>query len=325
VTSVDVALLGHLESAEAYVQMMTTLSRTRRDADASAVSRLLPHLAPSPVCDVRVHSSNGRSIVARYIDLYLVVDATFEVLQARSKLARALEEAALSGARIAGLGGFSSIVGEASRNLVPRDARLALTTGNTLTAAALVEQVCRHVSAPGPITVVGAAGDVGSGSCRGLHARGYQLRLVGRSAKPLRELAAELPDAECATWPEAGVGAACIVLVASAALGAISLESISTDVLVIDAGHPRNGDRYPGMARGGRVRYAVRPEPEVAMLLERPDESHACLAEACILALESRLVDYSLGRGRITLETMQDMLAMASTHGVTPAPLHLGF
>jgi fatty aldehyde-generating acyl-ACP reductase len=124
------------------------------------------------------------------------------------------------------------------------------------------------------------------------------------------------------TWPEAGEGAACVVLVSSAARGTIALDAVSADTLVIDAGHPRNGSDHPRATRGGRVCYAVTPEPEVAMLLECPEESHACLAEACILAFENRAEDYSLGRGHITLERMQEMLAMANAHGVLPAKLH---
>lgn len=320
---IDVALIGHLESTADYAALLAEL-RSGDGADAAALARLLPLLQAAPVCDVHLRSTCGERLVARYIDLFLAVDGTFHPASARRKLERACIEARKTGARIAGLGGFASIIGERDTDLTVAHG-LAFTTGNTLTAATLAAQVESCADAGMTVTVVGAAGDVGSGLCRVLHERGRRLILVGRSPKPLARLREELAGADTDSLEAALPRTDLLVLVASAPLGGVSLAGLPTHARVIDAGHPRNTlAAHVPYARGGRVRHASLPSSDLPIVLELegpPGESHACLAEACVLAYEGRLDACSTGRGRISVAAAEAMLLMAARHGVTPAHL----
>jgi fatty aldehyde-generating acyl-ACP reductase len=321
---IDVALIGHLESTPDYAKLLTEL-RSGVRPDEAALPGLLRHLEPAPVCDVRLASTRGDRILAQYIDLFLVADTSFNAASARGKLERACREARATGARVAALGGFASIVGERDADLAVAYG-LAFTTGNTLTAATLATQIASIAEEDMTVTVVGAAGDVGSGLCRLLGRCGQRLILVGRSPKPLASLAAELGGLETSSMEAALPRTDILVLVASAPLGAVSLAGLPSHARVVDAGHPRNASatRLP-YARGGRVRHAVLPSSELPIVLRfegPPGESHACLAEACVLAYESCFEACSVGRGRITVAAADAMLALAARHGVTPAPLH---
>ena len=320
----DVAIIGHLESVADYTELLTEL-RAGRAPDEAALARLLRALRPAPVCDLRVESAAGVRLHARYVDLFLVVDRHFHAASARSKLERACEEARRTGARVAALGGFASIVAERDVDLA-RTYGLAFTTGNTLTAATLAAQVESIADERTTITVVGAAGDVGSGLCRLLYERGRRLVLVGRSPRPLASLAEELRGVELDSLEGALPRTDVLVLVASAAFGAVSLAGLPPHARVIDAGHPRNAlESEHACARGGRVRHPVLPTSDIAAVLRfegPPGESHACLAEACVLAYDERYDACSVGRGRITAAAGRAMLARAARHGITPAPLH---
>lgn len=321
---IDVALIGHLESTAEYTALLDEL-RPGRTSDPGELAALLRHLQPAPVCDVRVTSTRGTLCTARYIDMFLAVDSSFHPASARRKLERACSEVRKTGARIAALGGFASIVGERDADLAAQHG-LAFTTGNTLTAGALATQVASVAHADAAITIVGAAGDVGSALSRVLHARGHRLVLVGRSPKPLAILAAELPGAEVDTLDGALPRTDVLLLVASAPIGAVALAGLRAHARVIDAGHPRNaGATDHAYARGGRVRHAVLPSSDLPIVLRfegPPGESHACLAEACVLAYEDRLDACSVGRGLISVVAVDEMLERAERHGVTPAPLH---
>lgn len=268
--------------------------------------------------------SRGDRLVARYIDLFLSVDGSFHAASARRKLQRACAEARKSGARVAALGGFASIIGERDTDLVA-EYGLAFTTGNTLTAATLAAQVESFADPCMTVTVVGAAGDVGSGLCRLLHRRRQPLILVGRSSKPLARLSEELERAGVDSLEGVLPRTDVLVLVASAPLGGVPLAGLPAHARVVDAGHPRNAAATDlPYARGGRVRHAVLPSSDLPLLLGfegPPGESHACLAEACVLAYEGCLEACSTGRGRISVVAADAMLARAARHGVTPAPL----
>lgn len=317
---IDVAMLGHLESPQRYAQMMRALGK--RDSTMSNLERTLPHMAPAPICDIKIYSPTGLQLRARYIDLFLHVDQNFEPLRALTKLDLALAEAKRSGGQLCALGGFSSIIGEAARL---QNTPLPCTTGNSLTAAVIHAQVhaARAIAPAGPIAVIGAAGDVGSGLCRALDEDGEQLLLVGRSPRPLQQLARRLARASVTPLADACERAAILVLVASSGSAGLDLPGTRQDALVLDAGHPANLSATFGghAARAGRVHYAIPLEAELQSLLEAPDQAHACLAEAAVLAFERRFEPYSQGRGNITPEAMRHILALASRHGVRPAAL----
>lgn len=331
--SPSVAFIGHLASLERYRDVLTTL----RGADLGPVSPVavrdsLGPLAPMPLCDFWFRSLTGRELWGRYVELWLLIGAESLVEPAflRAGLKRveaACREAHAFGARIAALGGFSSILGEGKLDQLGARDYPVLTTGNSLTAAVLAEQVAAVASAKTRITIVGAAGDVGSGLSRLLFERGYPLVLIGRNPQRLARLSSELGGVETSTWEEAAPRSEVVVLVASTALGSLSLATVPEGAWVLDAGHPPNAAdagrvRY---APAGRVRHAHAPRTDLPAVLAdcAAGETHACLAEALVLAYESRFTPFSRGRGQIRPEQATEIRRLALRHGIEPAPLHI--
>lgn len=326
------AAIGHLESAEAYGDFLTaTRGSALPPVRAEQIERLIRRLEPMPVCNLVVRSPTGASITAVYVDAFLLADAKWGVAAAAEAVARvqaAYRAAAQPGVRLVALGGFSSIVGEFAKLNPSRDHGIAFTTGNALTAAVIAEQVLESLAGTATtVTVVGAAGDVGSGLCRILHSRGLGLRLIGRRLGPLEALAAELPGATVRHWDDAAPESKVVVLVSSASKGAVPLDGVPAKALVLDAGHPPNASappaRGPRYARAGRVRLLHPLESDLPEFIDcySRGELHACLAEGMALALEARWESYSSGRGGITPERAADILALAARHGIEPAPL----
>ena len=327
-TAPAAAFIGHQATAADYLAFLASA----RGADlpplrADQVASLLRRLDPMPICDLTLRSPAGAAVQARYIDAFLVVDEEWRLAAAVHRVQAACHEAARTGARLVTLGGFSSIVGESSRLDPSRAFGVPFTTGNTLTAAIIAEQVVSVAAgrARCQITVVGAGGDVGSGVCRVLHARGFRPTLVGRRPRPLATLAAELPGSAVKSWREAAQRSDVVVLVSSAALGAIPLEDVTSSCVVLDAGHPPNAnpDSHARYARSGRVLLACALETDLPALLQDYEggELHACLAEGMALALEGRWEAYSVGRGRITPSRAAEILALAAGHGIRPGPV----
>ncbi|SRR6266571_1763491 len=326
------AAIGHLESVEAYCRF---LSATRGSGlppvEMEQVERVIRRLEPMPICNLVVRSPTGAVISAVYVDAFLLADAKWGLAAAAEAVTRvqaAYRAAAQSGVRLVTLGGFSSIVGEFAKLNPSRDYGIAFTTGNALTAAVIAEQVLQSLDgSAATVTVVGAAGDVGSGLCRILHSRGLRLLLVGRRPGPLEALAETLPGARVRHWDDAAPESDVVILVSSASHRGVRLDGVPANALVLDAGHPANagpppagGPRY---ARAGRVRLHHPLESDLPEFIDcfSGGELHACLAEGMALALEGRWESYSSGRGGITPERAAEILALATRHGIEPAPL----
>ena len=326
------AAIGHLESAEAYSDFLTaTRGSGLPPVRLEHIERLVRRLEPMPVCNLIVRSPTGAVITAVYVDAFLLADAKWGVAAAAEAVTRvqaAYRMAAQPGVRLVALGGFSSIVGEFAKLNPARDHGIAFTTGNALTAAVIAEQVLEGLDGAAiTVTVVGAAGDVGSGLSRILHSRGLRLVLVGRRPGPLEALAATLPGATVRHWDDAAPESDVVVLVSSASHGSVPLEGVPARALVLDAGHPPNAAapsaRGPRYAQAGRVRLHHPLESDLPEFIDcySRGQLHACLAEGMALALEGRFESYSSGRGGITPERAADILALAARHGIEPAPL----
>jgi predicted amino acid dehydrogenase len=323
------AFVGHLETAEAYLDLLASargddLPRLRLEE----MEPLLRAMDPMPVCDLTLRSIRGPAVAARYIDVGLLSDAQSGLRRAMARIRLAGREAGAAGARLGVLGGFTSIVGELEGADLGHDLGLPFTTGNTLAAAVIAKQVASLVPnlEGSRVTVVGAGGDVGSGLSRILHARGVRLALVGRTPRPLENLATELKGAQPLSWSDAASLSEIVVLAASAAARSIPLDAVPSQAFVLDAGHPPNArlDGHAHYAVAGRVTHALPPECDLPALLAAryaTGESHACLAEGAVLAFEERFEPFSIGRGRIVPERAEEILGLARGHGIRPAPL----
>ncbi len=155
------------------------------------------------------------------------------------------------GAKIVGLGAFTSVVGDGGVT-VAENVRIAVTTGNSYTVATAIEGSIKAAEmmeidpAKAHVAVVGATGSIGKTCAHILSRRVRTLTLVGRSTDRLSALADELSAAASAVVShtsdiEAGIRDADIVITVSSAADTIIEPSfIKRGAVVCDVARPRD-------------------------------------------------------------------------------------
>ena len=253
-----------------------------------------------------------------------------------ARVRQALQVAEREGASLATLGGFTSILLEADG--LDRPTNLPVTTGNTLTAALIVRGVERALALLGRhlreerVLVIGATGDVGSACARWLSGKVRRLLLAARNAQRLAREATALGDECDISWSTdvATLSRQATVIIAAASTTGhtFSLAECDERLIVCDAGYPKNVATRTGqrLFLGGMGTIAGGFQSRDGML-ERfyrfpvADAAHGCILEGGVLALARRFEPFSQGRGRITVERMDEMWELATAHGVKLAPL----
>ena len=343
-TDVDFALIGHQESWRAAADVLAVLrgaERTRLPDEE--IREIFPWIPPRAVCNVEVASASGAKARGLYIDCFISPDRLdCEYVHDNIGRVRAAATCAINaGARIASLGGFSSILIEGNFHQLPERADTIFTTGNTLTVAFIVQGIRKMCALEGreisrsTLLIVGATGDVGSGCARCLAPFVKRIVLYARNAERLRTLAAELEAdgsaVETATRLEQVPCAANIVIcAASLASPSLRLGCIAPEAIICDAGYPKNlsprGDMrdarvfFGGL---GQIAGGLSFVPDFKGVLNRhpfPDVAHGCLLEGMALALARRFEPFSQGRGFITRERVEEIETIAALHGIHLAP-----
>jgi predicted amino acid dehydrogenase len=252
---------------------------------------------------------------------------TYERLNQAARMAERL------GARIMGLGAFTSVVGDAGIT-VAHEADIAITSGNSLTVAATLEAAKQAVIkmgttdlTRGKAMVVGATGSIGSVCARLLAQAIYDVVLVSIEPEKLidlkRRILAETPGSRVtiATKADDVIGECDLIVTATSAFGQrvvditkckpgavicdvarpcdinVAEAALRPDVLVIESGEVL----IPGAIDFG---YDIGLPPKT---------SYACLAETCLLAMEGRFEDYTLGRN-IEIERVKEIYKLFKKH-----------
>jgi predicted amino acid dehydrogenase len=258
------------------------------------------------------------------------------------KVRMACELAGELGAGVAALGGFTSIYGENGRRSAALGANVAVTTGNTLTAAMAVRGIRRAAEVldidleRATVAVIGATGDIGSACCRALAPEVRHLTLAARARGKLEALAASLNGAatdhiRIAENNRHGVADAHAVLcVASASRAILEPADLRPGTVVCDVGYPKNlaaqaADRDDVFVfDGGLVETPSPIDFGFDNGLPSPHVLYGCFGEGVVLALEGRFESFSHGKGNITPEKMDEMAALADKHGFGLAPFYSG-
>ena len=242
------------------------------------------------------------------------------------------------GAKILGLGAYTSVVGDAGVTIA-ENLNIAVTTGNTYTVAAAYEatkeasRLLGRKIGEGEVAIIGANGSIGR-VCAELACRDCQnVMLIGANLTKLRELKNNLKkkyketNISCTTNISKGMeNADTVITVTSSIREIIYPEDIKSGAVVCDVARPRDVSKKVKDMRkdvlvieGGVI--------EVPKGLEfnfnfgfPPGKSYACMAETMILALEKRYENYSLGRD-ICIEKVDEIKRLAGKHGFTLAGL----
>lgn len=233
------------------------------------------------------------------------------------------------GARILGLGAYTSVVGDAGKTIADRLA-LPVTTGDSYTVVMAVEAIREAARVMGitieqsKIAVVGAAGAIGKTCAQLLAAEGAQLVLVGRrldAVEAVRELCAGSGAKVSASITMDTIYDADLILTVTSALHAIiEPRHLKPGAVVLDVARPRDVSLRVAQQRddvlvieGGMVEV---PGPvdfhfDFGFPLKK---AYACMAETMALALEGRYEDYTIGK-EIELSRAQEIGEIAARHG----------
>jgi len=233
------------------------------------------------------------------------------------------------GAKIVGLGAFTSVVGDAGITIAD-ELDIAVTTGNTYTVATALEGSLRACALLGKeraslhAGVLGATGSIGKACSRLLSWEVERLVLIGRDTERLEAVASELggpakasisTDA-AAALPELDV----VITVTSALTTVVQPEHLKKGAVICDVARPRDvskevADKRPDVLviEGGVV--SVPGAVEFGLDFGFPPRTaYACMSETMILALEGRYEDYSLGRD-LSVDKVREITALAEKHG----------
>lgn len=235
------------------------------------------------------------------------------------------------GAKLLGLGAFTSVVGDGGLTIANRLNDLAVTTGDSYTVAVAVEalkEAARMMEIDLAHTmgaVVGAGGAIGSVCAQLLAPHVAKMLLLGRRIEPLNEVKYKLElagqpnvqiSADMADLTQADV----IITVSSAVDTIIQPRHLKSGAVVCDVARPRDVSRQVVEERndvlvieGGMVEV---PGP-VNFNFDfgfPPKMAYACMAETMILALEGRYENYTLGK-EISLAKVNEINQMARRHG----------
>ena len=254
------------------------------------------------------------------------------------KIIRTARKAEDLGAKIIGLGAFTSVVGDAGVT-VDRNVSIAVTTGNSYTAGAGIQGLEKAAEKMGKdirqcrAAVVGATGSIGKASCRLLADRVGSLVLVGRDKDRLRAVQRLLLEenevhAEISTDVAEALRGADLVVTASGAVDAIiEPPHLKSGSVILDIARPRDVSRLVADVRddvlvieGGVIRV---PGENVSFNFNfgfPPGLAFACMAETMILALEGTYESYSLGRD-YSVERIKRICELADKHGFRLAGL----
>src|SRR6202795_3916029 len=140
----DFALIGHQESWRAAADVLAVLRGPERTPlPDDEIQDILPWIPPRVVCHVDVGSIVGTKTRGIYIDSFIPPDR-LEAAYVNKNIAPVRKAAACAnkaGAKIVSLGGFSSILIEGNFDQLPQRQDTVFTTGNTLTAAFIVQAI----------------------------------------------------------------------------------------------------------------------------------------------------------------------------------------
>ncbi len=248
-----------------------------------------------------------------------------------NKIVRAGKLAEKLGAKILGLGAFTSVVGDAGIT-VAKNLKIPVTTGNSYTVATAIEgakmaaRIMGHDMESANVAVIGATGAIGSVCADFLAREVRNLVLVGKDEAKLHKLAGRiLYDTglvvKISTNVKESLKKADVVLTVTNSVDVlVDPEDLKPGAVVCDVSRPRNVSGKVAELRndvlvieGGLVEVPG----DVNFNLNfgfPPGMAYACMAETMILALEKKYESFTLGR-ELSIKQVTEISKLARKHG----------
>ncbi|PIE80098.1 MAG: shikimate dehydrogenase [Chloroflexi bacterium] len=276
--------------------------------------------------------ANGRSLKGWFVACPLTPTrmVTLPPAVVYKKIIQTGQYAEKLGARLLGLGAFTSVVGDGGIT-ISQNLDIPVTTGDSLTVAMAVRAIREAAQIMGTflesakVAIIGATGAIGSVCANMLAPDVRQLLLIGRRQEKLNEVAASARKRGCqdvilssdmAQLHEAHL----IITVTSAVESIIEAKHLRPGAIVCDVARPRDISRQVAEQRpdvlvieGGMVEV---PGPvDFGFNFGFPPKmAYACMAETMVLALEQKYESYTLGKD-IKLSQVVTIDKIADKHG----------
>lgn len=234
------------------------------------------------------------------------------------------------GAKILGLGAFTSVVGDAGQTIA-RSLDIPVTTGDSYTVAVAVrsvKQVAQMLEIPwedASVAVVGATGAIGRACAVLLSRQVAELYLISRYLAELEKMQEEMTEGSRArlhfsTEMQDLRNAQVILTMTSSLHAVVEPEYLQPGSVICDIARPRDVSMKIASARpdvlvidGGMVEVPGAVDFHFDFGFP-PGKAYACMAETMALTLEGRFENYTLGK-RITLEKVEEISTIADKHG----------
>lgn len=255
---------------------------------------------------------------------FLPIDEVYKKIISTVKLAEA------HGAKIVGLGAFTSVVGDGGVTIA-KNSNIAVTTGNSFTVATAIEgskegaRILGIDPSSAEVAVVGATGSIGR-TCAEIFAKECaKVTLVGRSSDKLEALAEEISHNKANVTSTTDVfdgikNADIVVTVSSAVDTIIEPHYIKSGAVVCDVARPRDvsvrvqQERNDVLVIEGGV-VEVPGDVEFNFNFGFPKKTaYACMSETMMLALDGRYESFTLGKD-VSVKQVEDISEIAKKHG----------
>ncbi|GGV19595.1 hypothetical protein GCM10010260_69340 [Streptomyces filipinensis] len=332
-----VAFLANIDSPAKLASLAPELAAWSTEQSAAALDRMWGELDPFEVTRHTVTSHTGTQAEV------IMVAAPFTAAQAgaalrsghgawlRRTVLDSVDLAVSLGAEVIGLGGHTSIVTNAARDVV--ESGIKVTSGNSLTAACAVDLLQAQLAESGPrrrVGLVGAIGNIGAVMAELIAPHCESMVLVGRpgSQRRLAAVADQLTGcADIRISEDMSHLADCPIVISAtnAAEPVIYPHHLADDhkVLLCDLAVP--GDVHPSVARlanvtlvsGGRIQLPGLQTPHFPGLTLPPGIVYSCMAETMLLGFEAGTSSPSYGG--LTAHGVLAARDLAARHGFNPA------
>lgn len=328
------AIIGHHLSLD-------LLCKNKPEFQGKSLAEIKSSLAEFP--PQRVTELNGvKSLTGKEIKGFGVIvnflPEQYQELELKfvlDKIVSAIKLAKKMGAGIIVLGAANAIVGNQGLLVSKKVSGVAITTGNSYTAASVIEAVKEGAKllnialGQARVVIIGATGSIGSACSHVLSEMAESLVLVARNKHRLEELSETLSrkgKASISYGQEKDIKrvvseADICITATSAPYALVDAKDFKSGALVCDVAVPRNVSLESGKLRedvliidSGLIKPPGNLQKSDFDIDVPAGEAPACLCEGMILLLENRLENYTLGKG-ISIEKVKEIHELGEKHG----------
>lgn len=306
------------------------LGKLLTEGQVNYLSAYFPPVYISEINGIRSEAT-GREIKGWFIACPFTPTRMLElpVNMVYDKIVACGHKAETLGARMLGLGAYTSVVGDAGVTIADR-LDIPVTTGDSYTVMVAVEAIRKAAAAmdiplhEAHAAVVGATGAIGKVCAQLLADDVAELTLVGRRPDALQEVRERCEGKHARIHTSATIDAIydadLILTVTSAVEEVIYPHHLKPGSVVCDVARPRDVSRLVADQRddvlvieGGMVEIPGVPDFHFDFGFP-PRMAFACMVETMALAMEGHYEDYSVGR-ELTVEHAREIGALCDRHG----------